>query len=196
MGIGFAGVSLAFGLTGVYALGHISRGHFNPAVSVGLWFGGRFDAKHLIPYIISQVIGASLAGLVLYLIIQVQAGFSGTAGFSSNGFAELSPGHYSMTSALIIEIVLTAFFLIVIMGSTDQRAPAVFAPMAVGLALTLIHLISIPVTNTSVNPARSTGVAFFAQTAALSQLWLFWVAPIFGAILGALIYKVVAREKD
>lgn len=196
MGIGFAGVSLAFGLTGVYALGHISRGHFNPAVSVGLWFGGRFDAKHLIPYIISQVIGASLAGLVLYLIIQVQAGFSGTAGFSSNGFAELSPGHYSMTSALIIKIVLTAFFLIVIMGSTDQRAPAVFAPMAVGLALTLIHLISIPVTNTSVNPARSTGVAFFAQTAALSQLWLFWVAPIFGAILGALIYKVVAREKD
>ena len=196
MGIGFAGVSLAFGLTGVYALGHISRGHFNPAVSVGLWFGGRFDAKHLIPYIISQEIGASLAGLVLYLIIQVQAGFSGTAGFSSNGFAELSPGHYSMTSALIIEIVLTAFFLIVIMGSTDQRAPAAFAPMAVGLTLTLIHLISIPVTNTSVNPARSTGMAFFAQTAALSQLWLFWVAPIFGAILGALIYKVVAREKD
>lgn len=183
-------------LTGVYALDHISGGHFNPAVSVGLWFGGRFDAKHLIPYIISQVIGASLAGLVLYLIIQVQAGFSGTAGFSSNGFAELSPGHYSMTSALIIEIVLTAFFLIVIMGSTDQRAPAAFAPLAVGRALTLIHLISIPVTNTSVNPARSTGAAFFAHTAALSQLWLFWVAPIFGAILGALIYKVVAREKD
>ena len=199
MGIGFVGVSLTFGLTvltGVYALDHISGGHFNPAVNVGLWFGGRFDAKHLIPYIISQEIGASLAGLVLYLIIQVQAGFSGTAGFSSNGFAELSPGHYSMTSVLIIEIVLTAFFLIVIMGSTDQRAPAAFAPMAVGLTLTLIHLISIPVTNTSVNPARSTGMAFFAQTAALSQLWLFWVAPIFGAILGALIYKVVAREKD
>lgn len=199
MGIVFAGVSLAFGLTvltGVYALSHISRGHFNPAVSVGLWFGDRFDAKHLIPYIISQVIGASLTGLVLYLIIQVQAGFSGTAGFSSNGFAELSPGHYSMTSVLIIKIVLTAFFLIVIMGSTDQRALAAFAPLAVGLALTLIHLISIPVTNTSVNPARSNRVAFFAQAAALSQLWLFWVAPIFGAILGALIYKMVAREKD
>jgi len=199
LGIGFAGVSLAFGLTvltGVYALGHISGGHFNPAVSVGLWFGGRFDAKDLIPYIIFQVIGASLAGLVLYLIVQGQAGFAGTGGFASNGFAELSPGHYSMTSALIIEIVLTAFFLIVIMGSTDPRSPTGFAPIAVGLALTLIHLISIPVTNTSVNPARSTGVAWFAQTAALSQLWLFWVAPIFGAILGALIYKVIAPKTD
>lgn len=144
-------MSLAFDLTGVYALDHISGGHFNPAVSVGLWSGGRFDAKHLIPYIISQVIGASLAKLVLYLIIQVQAGFSGTAGFSSNGFAELSPRHYFMTSALIIEIVLTGFFLIVIMGSTDQRALAAFAPMAVGLALTLIHLISIPVTNRSLS---------------------------------------------
>lgn len=199
LGIGFAGVALAFGLTvltGAYALGHISGGHFNPAVSIGLWFGGRFDAKDLIPYIISQIIGATLAALVLYVIVQGQAGFVGTGGFASNGFGELSPGKYSMTSALIIEVVLSAIFLIVIMGATDKRAPAGFAPIAIGLALTLIHLISIPVTNTSVNPARSTGVAFFAETAALSQLWLFWVAPIFGAILGALIYKVVASEKD
>ncbi|NNG81028.1 aquaporin Z [Acinetobacter sp. ANC 5378] len=199
LGIGFAGVALAFGLTvltGAYALGHISGGHFNPAVSIGLWFGGRFDAKDLIPYIISQVIGATLAALVLYVIVQGHAGFVGTGGFASNGFGELSPGKYSMTSALIIEVVLTAIFLIVIMGATDKRAPVGFAPIAIGLALTLIHLISIPVTNTSVNPARSTGVAFFAETAALSQLWLFWVAPIFGAILGTLIYKVVASEKD
>lgn len=199
LGIGFTGVALAFGLTvltGAYALGHISGGHFNPAVSVGLWFGGRFDAKDLIPYIISQLIGATLAALVLYFIVQGQAGFTSTGGFASNGFGDLSPGKYSMTSALIIEVVLTAFFLIIILGSTDKRAPAGFAPIAIGLALTLIHLISIPVTNTSVNPARSTGVAFFADTAALSQLWLFWVAPIFGAMIGALIYRMLAPQPD
>ena len=190
--IGFLGVALAFGLTvltGAFALGHISGGHFNPAVSVGLWVGGRFDTKDLIPYVVSQVVGAVLAAWVLYLIVQGQAGFTGTGGFATNGYAELSPGKYSLISALMIEIVLTAMFLIVIMGATDKRAPAGFAPIAIGLALTLIHLISIPVTNTSVNPARSTGVAIFAETAALSQLWLFWVAPIVGAIIGAIIYK-------
>lgn len=173
LGIGFLGVALAFGLTvltGAFALGHISGGHFNPAVSVGLWVGGRFDTKDLIPYVVSQVVGAVLAAWVLYLIVQGQAGFAGTGGFATNGYAELSPGKYSLISALMIEIVLTAMFLIVIMGATDKRAPAGFAPIAIGLALTLIHLISIPVTNTSVNPARSTGVAIFAETAALSQL--------------------------
>ena len=197
LGIGFVGVALAFGLTvltAAYALGHISGGHFNPAVSIGLWTAGRFEAKQLAPYIISQVVGATLAALVLYLIVQGQAGFVGTGGFASNGFAELSPGQYSLLSALIIEVVLTAGFLIIILGATDGRAPAGFAPIAIGLALTLIHLISIPVTNTSVNPARSTGVAFFAETAALSQLWLFWVAPIVGAIIGAIIYKFVAKS--
>lgn len=197
LGIGFLGVALAFGLTvltGAFALGHISGGHFNPAVSVGLWVGGRFDTKDLIPYVVSQVVGAVLAAWVLYLIVQGQAGFAGTGGFATNGYAELSPGKYSLVSALMIEIVLTAMFLIVIMGATDKRAPAGFAPIAIGLALTLIHLISIPVTNTSVNPARSTGVAIFAETAALSQLWLFWVAPIVGAIIGAIIYKVLEKE--
>ena len=191
--IGFLGVALAFGLTvltGAFALGHISGGHFNPAVSVGLWVGGRFDTKDLIPYVVSQVVGAVLAAWVLYLIVQGQAGFAGTGGFATNGYAELSPGKYSLISALMIEIVLTAMFLIVIMGATDKRAPAGFAPIAIGLALTLIHLISIPVTNTSVNPARSTGVAIFAETAALSQLWLFWVAPIVGAIK----YKILEKE--
>ena len=195
--IGFLGVALAFGLTvltGAFALGHISGGHFNPAVSVGLWVGGRFDTKELIPYVVSQVVGAVLAAWVLYLIVQGQAGFAGTGGFATNGYAELSPGKYSLISALMIEIVLTAMFLIVIMGATDKRAPAGFAPIAIGLALTLIHLISIPVTNTSVNPARSTGVAIFAETAALSQLWLFWVAPIVGAIIGAIIYKILEKE--
>ena len=171
--IGFLGVALAFDLTvltGAFALRHISGGHFNPAVSVGLWVGGRFDTKDLIPYVVSQVVGAVLAAWVLYLIVQGQAGFAGTGGFATNGYAELSPGKYSLISALMIEIVLTAMFLIVIMGATDKRAPAGFAPIAIGLALTLIHLISIPVTNTSVNPARSTGVAIFAETAALSQL--------------------------
>ncbi|AYA67571.1 aquaporin Z [Acinetobacter sp. WCHA55] len=197
LGIGFLGVALAFGLTvltGAFALGHISGGHFNPAVSVGLWVGGRFDTKDLIPYVVSQVVGAILAAWVLYLIVQGQADFAGTGSFATNGYAELSPGKYSLISALMIEIVLTAMFLIVIMGATDKRAPAGFAPIAIGLALTLIHLISIPVTNTSVNPARSTGVAIFAETAALSQLWLFWVAPIVGAIIGAIIYKVLEKE--
>lgn len=197
LGIGFLGVALAFGLTvltGAFALGHISGGHFNPAVSVSLWVGGRFDTKDLIPYVVSQVVGAVLAAWVLYLIVQGQAGFAGTGGFATNGYAELSPGKYSLISALMIEIVLTAMFLIVIMGATDKRAPAGFAPIAIGLALTLIHLISIPVTNTSVNPARSTGVAIFAETAALSQLWLFWVAPIVGAIIGAIIYKILGKE--
>ena len=199
LGIGFAGVSLAFGLTvltAAYALGHISGGHFNPAVSVGLWVGGRFDAKDLIPYIVAQVVGATAAAFVLYLIVQGQAGFTGTGGFATNGYAELSPGSYALSSVIIIEIVLTAFFLIIIMGATDKRAPAGFAPIAIGLALTLIHLISIPVTNTSVNPARSTGVAFFAETAALTQLWVFWVAPIIGAIIGALIYKGITSKHD
>ncbi|WP_089604132.1 aquaporin Z [Acinetobacter piscicola] len=197
LGIGFMGVALAFGLTvltGAFALGHISGGHFNPAVSVGLWVGGRFDAKDLLPYIIAQVVGGIFAAFILYIIVQGQAGFTGVGGFATNGFGDLSPGKYSMVSALIIEIVLTAIFLIVILGSTDKRAPAGFAPIAIGLALTLIHLISIPVTNTSVNPARSTAVALFAETAALSQLWLFWVAPIVGAIIGAVIYKVVGNE--
>ncbi|NAR97843.1 aquaporin Z [Acinetobacter haemolyticus] len=199
LGIGFAGVALAFGLTvltGAYAFGHISGGHFNPAVSVGLWVGGRFEAKELAPYIISQVIGATVAALVLYIIVQGQASFAGTGGFASNGFGDLSPNNFSLGSAFIIEVVLTAFFLIIIMGATDRRAPAGFAPIAIGLALTLIHLISIPVTNTSVNPARSTGVAFFAETAALGQLWLFWVAPIIGAVIGAVIYKLVGRENN
>lgn len=199
LGIGFVGVSLAFGLTvltGAYALGHISGGHFNPAVSVGLWVGGRFDAKNLVPYIIAQVIGATAAAFVLYLIVQGQEGFIGTGGFATNGFGDLSPGRYALTSVILIEIILTAFFLIIIMGATDKRAPSGFAPIAIGLALTLIHLISIPVTNTSVNPARSTGVAFFAETAALAQLWVFWVAPIIGAVIGALIYKSFENKQN
>ena len=176
LGIGFAGVALAFGLTvltGAYAFGHISGAHFNPAVSIGLFAGGRFEGKELLPYIVSQVLGGMLAAMILYMIVQGQAGFSTVGGFASNGFAELSPGGYSLYSALLIEVVLTAFFVLVIMGATDKRAPVGFAPIAIGLALTLIHLISIPVTNTSVNPARSTAVAIFADTAALSQLWLF-----------------------
>lgn len=194
LGIGFAGVALAFGLTvltGAYAFGHISGAHFNPAVSIGLFAGGRFEGKELLPYIVSQVLGGMLAAAILYMIVQGQAEFSAVGGFASNGFAALSPGGYSMYSALLIELVLTAFFVMVIMGATDKRAPVGFAPIAIGLALTLIHLISIPVTNTSVNPARSTAVAIFADTAALSQLWLFWIAPIGGAIIGALIYRVV-----
>ncbi|MUJ29089.1 aquaporin Z [Aliivibrio fischeri] len=197
LGIGFVGVSLAFGLTVLtmaFAIGHISGCHLNPAVSVGLWVGGRFDAKDLVPYIVSQVLGGIAAGGILYLIASGQAGFDLVGGFASNGFGEHSPGGYTMTAALITEVVLTAMFLIVIMGATDGRAPAGFAPIAIGLCLTLIHLISIPVTNTSVNPARSTAVAVYVGDWATSQLWLFWVAPIVGAVIGALIYKVMAKE--
>ncbi|WP_396268584.1 aquaporin Z [Ideonella sp.] len=197
VGIGLHGVSLAFGLTVLtmaYAIGHISGCHLNPAVSIGLWVGGRFDGSKLLPYIVAQVLGAVAAAGVLYLIASGKAGFSLSGGFASNGFGEHSPGGYSMTAALVTEVVLTAFFLFVIMGSTDKRAPAGFAPIAIGLCLTLIHLISIPVTNTSVNPARSTGVALFVGDWALSQLWLFWVAPIVGAAIGALAYKAVAEE--
>ena len=199
LGIGFAGVALAFGLTVLtmaYAVGHISGGHFNPAISVGLFVGGRFAAKDLLPYIVAQVIGAISAAAVLYLIASGKAGFDATtSGFASNGFGEHSPGGYNIVSALVIEIVLTAFFLIIIMGATDKRAPAGFAPIAIGLALTLIHLISIPVTNTSVNPARSTGVALFQGGWAIEQLWLFWVAPIIGGAIGAVIYRFLADEK-
>ncbi len=198
LGIGFAGVALAFGLTVLtmaFAIGHISGCHLNPAISIGLWAGGRFPAKDLMPYIIAQVLGGIAAGGVLYLIASGKADFSLSGGFASNGYGEHSPGGYSMQSALMIEIVLTAFFLIVIMGSTDKRAPAGFAPIAIGLCLTLIHLISIPVTNTSVNPARSTGVALYVGDWATAQLWLFWVAPIIGGILGATIYKFIGKEQ-
>jgi aquaporin Z len=198
LGIGFVGVSLAFGLTVLtmaFAIGHISGCHLNPAISIGLWAGGRFPAKDVVPYIIAQVIGGIAAGGVLYLIASGKADFSTAGGFASNGYGEHSPGGYSMQSALIIEVVMTAFFLIVIMGSTDKRAPAGFAPIAIGLCLTLIHLISIPVTNTSVNPARSTGVALYVGDWATAQLWLFWVAPIIGGILGATIYKFIGKEQ-
>ena len=197
VGIGLAGVSLAFGLTVLtmaYAVGHISGGHFNPAVSFGLWAGGRFPASQLLPYIAAQVLGAVAAGGVLYLIASGKADFTQVGGFASNGYGEHSPGQYKLMAALLVEIVLTGFFLFIIMGATDQRAPAGFAPIAIGLALTLIHLISIPVTNTSVNPARSTGVALFADGWALQQLWLFWVAPIIGGILGAIAYRAVAEK--
>lgn len=199
LGIGFAGVALAFGLTVLtmaYAVGHISGGHFNPAVSVGLFIGGRFNGKDLLPYIVSQVIGAIAAAGVLYLIASGKTGFDAVAsGFASNGFGEHSPNGYDMMAALLIEFVLTAFFLI-IMGSTDKLAPAGFAPIAIGLGLTLIHLISIPVTNTSVNPARSTGVALFQGGWAVEQLWLFWLAPIAGAAVGAAIYRFVLANND
>jgi len=191
LGIGFAGVSLAFGLTVltmVYALGHISGGHFNPAVTLGLTVGGRFPAGQILPYIVSQVAGAIVAGAVLYFIASGKAGWA-PGGFASNGFGEHSPGGYALGAALVIEIVLTAGFLIVILGATSKAAPAGFAGIAIGLALTLIHLISIPVTNTSVNPARSTGVALFADPWALQQLWLFWVAPLIGGAIGGLIYR-------
>ncbi|MBL8300733.1 MAG: aquaporin Z [Rhodanobacteraceae bacterium] len=197
LGIGFSGVSLAFGLsvlTMAYAVGHVSGGHFNPAVSLGLVIGGRFAAKDLLAYVIAQVCGAIAAGGVLYLIASGKAGFDVAAGFASNGYAEHSPGGYSLTAALICEVVLTAFFLIVILGATDARAPAGFAPIAIGLCLTLIHLISIPVTNTSVNPARSTGVALFAGGWAVQQLWLFWVAPLLGAAVGGVIYKALLAD--
>jgi aquaporin Z len=194
VGIGLLGVSLAFGLTVLtmaYAIGHISGCHLNPAVSVGLLVGGRFSAKDLVPYVIAQVLGAIAAGGVLYVIATGKAGFDASAGFASNGFGEHSPGGYTMIAALVTEVVMTAMFLIVILGATDARAPQGFAPIAIGLCLTLIHLISIPVTNTSVNPARSTGVALFQGSWAIEQLWLFWAAPIAGAIIGALIYRVI-----
>jgi len=198
VGIGLLGVSLAFGLTVVtmaYAIGHVSGCHLNPAVSIGLWAGGRFPADQLVPYIVAQVLGGIAAAAVLYLIASGAPGFDVTHGFASNGYGAHSPGGYSLASALLCEVVMTMFFLIVILGATDKRAPAGFAPIAIGLALTLIHLVSIPVTNTSVNPARSTGVALFAGGWAISQLWAFWVAPIVGALLGAFAYRAVAAEQ-
>lgn len=196
VGIGLLGVSFAFGLTVLtmaFAIGHISGCHLNPAVSIGLWAGGRFEAKELLPYIVAQVLGGIVAGGVLYVIASGQAGFDVTAGFATNGFGEHSPGGYSLLAALVTEIVMTMMFLIVILGATDGRAPQGFAPIAIGLCLTLIHLISIPVTNTSVNPARSTGVAVYEGGLALTQLWLFWVAPIVGAVIGAAIYRFIGK---
>ncbi len=197
VGIGLLGVSLAFGLTVLtmaYAIGHISGCHLNPAVSIGLWAGGRFEAADLAGYIIAQVLGGVLAGGVLYLIASGASGFDLSGGFAANGYGAHSPGGYSLTAALITEVVMTMMFLVIILGATDGRAPAGFAPLAIGLGLTLIHLISIPVTNTSVNPARSTGVAVFVGDWAIGQLWLFWVAPIVGAVLGALVYRVIGSN--
>ncbi len=199
VGIGLLGVALAFGLTLLtmaYAIGHISGCHINPAVSIGLWAGGRFPASQLLPYIIAQVLGGVVAGAVLYLIASGKAGFELSAGFASNGYGAHSPGGYSLLAALVSEVVMTMMFIIVILGATDKRAPQGFAPIPIGLCLTLIHLISIPVTNTSVNPARSTGVAVFVGGWATSQLWLFWVAPIIGALLGAVVYRFIGSERD
>ncbi len=199
VGIGLLGVSLAFGLTVLtmaYAIGHISGCHLNPAVSVGLWIGGRFPAKELVPYIAAQVLGGILAGGVLYLIASGKAGFDLAGGFASNGFGDHSPGGYSLQAALITEVVMTMMFILIILGATDKRAPSGFAPIAIGLGLTLIHLISIPVTNTSVNPARSTGVALYVGGWATAQLWLFWVAPLVGAALGALIYRFIGKSEN
>lgn len=196
LGIGLLGVSLAFGLTVLtmaFAIGHISGCHLNPAVSVGLWAGGRFETKRLLPYIVAQVVGGALAGGVLYLIASGKPGFT-VGGFASNGFGEHSPGGYAMGAALLCEVVMTAMFLFIIMGATDKRAPQGFAPIAIGLALTLIHLISIPVTNTSVNPARSTGVALFAEPWALQQLWAFWVAPLVGGLIGGAAYRALSSD--
>lgn len=199
VGIGLLGVALAFGLTVLtmaFAIGHISGCHLNPAVTVGLWVGGRFSAKDVIPYIVFQVIGGVIAAAILYVIASGQASFDVAAsGFAANGFSDHSPGGYSLTAALVSEVVMTAMFLLVIMGATDDRAPQGFAPIAIGLCLTLIHLISIPVTNTSVNPARSTAVALFVGDWAISQLWLFWLAPIVGGALGALIYRSLLAEQ-
>jgi len=198
LGIGFAGVALAFGLTVVtmaYAVGHISGGHFNPAVTVGLVAGGRLPAKDAVPYIIAQVVGGIAAGGVLYLIASGKAGFDASAGFASNGYGEHSPGGYTLAAAIVCELVLTAFFLIVIHGATDKRAPAGMAPLAIGLTLTLIHLISIPVTNTSVNPARSTGVAVYQGSWALEQLWVFWLVPLIGGAIGGLIYRHLLEKE-
>ncbi|MHC5025650.1 MAG: aquaporin Z [Planctomycetota bacterium] len=199
VGIGLLGVSLAFGLTVLtmaFAIGHISGCHLNPAVSVGLWAGGRFPAKDLTPYIVAQVLGAIVAGGVLYVIASGKAGFEVSAGFASNGYGEHSPGGYSMVAALVTEIVMTMMFVVIILGATDKRAPKGLAPVAIGLGLTLIHLISIPVTNTSVNPARSTGVAVFVGGWAIGQLWLFWIAPIVGGALGAVIYRFIGSEQE
>ena len=199
VGIGLHGVALAFGLTVLtmaYAIGHISGCHLNPAVSVGLWAGGRFPANQLLPYIVSQVLGAVVAGAVLYVIASGKAGFDVSAGFASNGYGAHSPGGYSLLAALVTEIVMTMMFLLIILGATDKRAPQGFAPIAIGLGLTLIHLISIPVTNTSVNPARSTGVAVFVGDWAIAQLWLFWAAPIVGGLLGAAIYRFIGEAED
>jgi aquaporin Z len=199
VGIGLLGVSLAFGLTVLtmaFAIGHISGCHLNPAVSVGLWVGGRFPANQLLPYIVAQVVGAIVAGGVLYVIASGQAGFDVAAGFASNGYGEHSPGGYTMMAALVTEIVMTMMFLVIILGATDERAPKGFAPIAIGLGLTLIHLISIPVTNTSVNPARSTGVGLYVGDWAVSQLWLFWVAPIVGAVIGAVVYRYIGGEQE
>lgn len=197
LGIGLLGVSLAFGLTVLtmaYAIGHISGCHLNPAVSFGLWAGGRFPAKELLPYIVSQLLGAIAAAAVLYVIASGKEGFDLAAGFASNGYGAHSPGGYSLQAALVCEVVMTMMFILVILGATDKRAPAGLAPIAIGFCLTLIHLISIPVTNTSVNPARSTGVALFVGDWATSQLWLFWVAPIVGALLGALAYRLIGAQ--
>jgi aquaporin Z len=199
VGIGLLGVAFAFGLTVLtmaYAIGHISGCHLNPAVSIGLWMGGRFQAKELVPYIVAQVLGAIVAGGVLFVIASGQAGFDVSAGFASNGYGAHSPGGYSLLAALVCEVVMTMMFLIIILGATDKRAPQGFAPLAIGLGLTLIHLISIPVTNTSVNPARSTGVAIYVGDWAVAQLWLFWIAPIVGAVLGAMVYKLVGGTED
>ncbi len=197
VGIGLLGVSLAFGLTVLtmaYTIGHISGCHLNPAVSVGLCVGGRFPAKDLPGYIVAQVLGAVAGAGVLYVIASGKAGFDVAAGFASNGYGDHSPGGYSLLAALVCEVVMTALFLVIILGATDRRAPAGFAPLAIGLGLTLIHLISIPVTNTSVNPARSTGVAVYVGGWAVAQLWVFWVAPIVGALLGALAYRVIGAR--
>lgn len=198
VGIGLHGVALAFGLTVLtmaYAIGHISGCHLNPAVSVGLWAGGRFPANQLLPYIISQVLGAVVAGGVLFVIASGKAGFDISAGFASNGYGDHSPGGYSLLAALVTEVVMTMMFLIIILGATDKRAPQGFAPIAIGLGLTLIHLISIPVTNTSVNPARSTGVAVFVGGWAIAQLWLFWLAPLVGGLLGASLYRFIGGKE-
>lgn len=200
LGIGFAGVALAFGLTVLvmaFAVGHISGGHFNPAVTIGLTVGGRFPAMQVIPYIIAQLVGAVAAAGVLYLIASGKPGFDAAAsGFASNGYGEHSPGGFSLHAGMVCEMVMTAIFLVVIMGATDSRAPAGFAPIAIGLALTLIHLVSIPVTNTSVNPARSTGVAIFQSGWALQQLWMFWLMPIIGAAIGGVIYRVLLEKAE
>ena len=199
VGIGLLGVALAFGLTVLtmaFAIGHISGCHLNPAVSIGLWAGGRFPANKLLPYIVAQVLGAIVAGGVLFVIASGKAGFDVTAGFASNGYGAHSPGGYSLVAALVTEVVMTMMFLLIILGATDKRAPQGFAPIAIGLGLTLIHLISIPVTNTSVNPARSTGVALFVGDWAVAQLWLFWLAPIAGALLGAVVYRYILGKGE